>query len=57
MERKVKYVQFGCGRMGSICMKYALSHGVEIIGAYDMNPAFYGVDIKERMNMEEATGS
>lgn len=56
MERKVKYVQFGCGRMGSICMKYALSHGVEIIGAYDMNPAFYGVDIKERMNMEEATG-
>ncbi len=56
MDRKVKYVQFGCGRMGSMCMKYALSNGVEIVGAFDLNPALFGVDIKERMETEEATG-
>lgn len=52
MDRKVRVVQFGCGRMGSICMKYALSKGVELVGAYDMNPAIIGKDISERIGGE-----
>ncbi len=48
MNRKVKVVQFGCGRMGSICMKYALDKGAEIIGAFDMNPEVTGKDISVR---------
>ncbi len=52
MDRKVRVVQFGCGRMGSICMKYALSNGVELVGAYDMNPAIIGKDVCERTGGE-----
>ena len=28
--------------MGSICMKYALDKGADIIGAFDMNPEVIG---------------
>lgn len=45
MDRKVRVVQFGCGRMGSICMKYAQSKGAEIVGAFDGNPEILGKDI------------
>ena len=48
MDRKVKVVQFGCGRMGSICMKYALDKGADIIGAFDMKPEVIGKDISVR---------
>lgn len=49
MERKVRIAQYGCGRMGSVCMDFAISHGAEIVAAYDLNPALEGVDIGERM--------
>ncbi len=52
MERKVKVVQYGCGRMGTICMDFASSHGAEIVAAYDLNPALEGVDIGERMGKD-----
>ena len=56
MDRKVKYVQFGCGRMGSMCMKYALDKGVEILAAYDGFEGLKGVDISERMGTDQPTG-
>jgi len=49
MKSKVKVVQFGCGRMGSVCMKYTLNIGAEIVGAFDLNPAVIGKDIGERV--------
>ena len=56
MNRKVKYIQYGCGRMGSMCMKYALSKGAEVIAAYDASPLLSGMDIQERMGTTEQTG-
>lgn len=49
MKNKVKVVQFGCGRMGSLCMKYALDKGAEIIGAFDRNPDVIGADVSSRI--------
>jgi len=53
MDRKVRVAQFGCGRMGSICMKYAMSKGAEIVGAFDMNPDLVGKDIAVRAGGED----
>lgn len=52
MKNKVKVVQYGCGRMGSICMKYALDKGAEIIGAFDLNPEIIGKDISVRIGCD-----
>ncbi|HIU26224.1 MAG TPA: dihydrodipicolinate reductase [Candidatus Copromorpha excrementigallinarum] len=53
MDRKVRAVQYGCGRMGRVCMKFALDHGVEIAGAYDLNPELIGVDIGDITEREK----
>lgn len=52
MNRKVKIVQFGCGKMSKYLMRYALEKGGEIIGAFDMNPALEGKDIGEIIESE-----
>ena len=50
MERKDRIIQFGCGGMGSICMKFAQDHGAEIVGAYDLNPNIIGKNIGTRID-------
>ncbi len=53
MDRKVKIVQFGCGKMSKHLMKYALGKGAEIVGAFDMNPAVIGKDIGDIIGQGE----
>ena len=48
MDRKVKYVQFGCGRMGSIVMKQLVDKA-ELVAAFDMAPALIGKDVGEHI--------
>lgn len=45
MERKVRAAQYGCGKMSVFLMRYLLEKGVELVAAFDINPAVIGKDI------------
>ncbi len=56
MDRKIKFVQFGCGKMSVYLMRYAIEHGAVPVAAFDMNPDTIGKDISDITKMKEKTG-
>lgn len=44
---KIKFVQYGCGKMSKYTIRYAVERGMECVGAFDIDESKFGTDAGE----------
>ena len=55
-KTKIRAVQYGCGKMSRVILKYLVDNGVEIVGAIDNNPEIVGQDVGDYAQLGYKTG-